>query len=264
LTDLTIADLTVAEGTELADAHTGKLMMTELYANLVDHIAKAMPKLVIIDTRADAFGGSEIDRIQVRTFVRNLRKLCIEHRLAVLLLSHPSLTGINSGNGQSGSTAWGNSVRSRLYLERSRSNDGMVPDADLRTLTVKKNNYGASEMEIMLRWRGGLFQTDGLLSQLHIDQRAQDQMIEDEFLRLLDQHCLEGRHVGISKSSNYAPAVFAGRVDAEVGTGKSAKLGRVTSKAFAAAMNRLFTKNRIRLIEEGPPSRRRKWLAKTG
>ena len=265
LIDLTVADLTVAEGTELADATTGKLAMTALYANLVDHIAKAMPKLVIVDTRADAFGGSEIDRIQVRTFVRNLRKLCIEHDLSVLMLSHPSVGGMNSGSGQSGSTAWGNSVRSRLYLERSRSSDGTVLDPDLRTLKVKKNNYGASEMEIMLRWRGGLFQTDGLLSQSHIDRETQNQMVEGEFLRLLEQLRLEGQHVGISKSSNYAPAIFAKRIDAENNTaGKSAKIGRISSRAFAEAMERLFAKRMIKLVEDGPPSRRRKWLAKTG
>jgi hypothetical protein len=35
----------------------------------------------------------------------------------VLLTGHPSLTGINTGTGTSGSTAWNASVRSRLYFD---------------------------------------------------------------------------------------------------------------------------------------------------
>lgn len=259
---LTIADLTVAEGTELANLKEGKLTMTALYNSLVAHIVEARPKLVIIDTRADAFGGNEIDRIQVRTFVHNLRKLCIEHHLTVLLLSHPSITGMNMGSGQSGSTAWGNSVRSRLYLERAKSSSGANLDPDLRTLTVKKNNYGVSDTEIMLRWCGGLFEPDGLLSQFDGDRAAQDQTVENEFLRLLDEFSLEGQDVGASKSSNYAPARFAERIEAEIAAGKASRLGSVSSKVFAAAMQRLFAKGKIKLEEGGPPSRRRKWLVR--
>jgi RecA-family ATPase len=54
------------------------------------------------------FGGDEINRSQVRKFVSMLRGLAIEYDCAVLLLSHPSLTGPNSGTGTSGSTAWNN------------------------------------------------------------------------------------------------------------------------------------------------------------
>lgn len=257
MTELTIADLTVAEATELADLNERKLQMTVLYKKLVQHIATARPKLVIIDTRADAFGGNEIDRIQVRTFVRNLRKLCIEQNLAILLLSHPSVTGMSSGSGQSGSTAWGNSVRSRLYLERCKSGNDAIPDPDLRTLTVRKNNYGPSEGQIMLRWRGGFFEPDGQLSQFHVDRAAQDRMIEDEFLRLLEEFSIAGERVGVSKASNYAPARFAKRIEAEGG-----KIGRVSSKLFASAMERLLAQRRIKLEVDGPPSRRRQWLGR--
>src|SRR5690606_13459745 len=134
--------------------------------------------------------------------------------------------------GQSGSTAWGNSVRSRLYLERAKSSSGTNLDPDLRTLTVKKNNYGVSDTEIMLRWCGGLFEPDGLLSQFDGDRAAQDQTVENEFLRLLDEFSLEGQDVGASKSSNYAPARFAERIEAEIAAGKASRLGSVSSKVF--------------------------------
>ncbi len=69
-----------------------------------------------------------------------LRDLAIDHDCAVLLLSHPSLTGLNSGTGTSGSTAWNNSVRSRLYLQAT--------SPDTRTLKVVKANHGKVGDEI--------------------------------------------------------------------------------------------------------------------
>jgi RecA-family ATPase len=72
------------------------------------------PKLIALDTAADIFGGSEIDRTQVRQFIGLLRGLAIAGNSAVLIAVHPSLTGITTGTGLSGSTAWHNSVRARL------------------------------------------------------------------------------------------------------------------------------------------------------
>lgn len=71
-----------------------------------------------------------------------MRGLAIDHQLAVVLIAHPSLTGMSTGSGSSGSTAWSNSVRSRLYLERVKGADDREIDADLRVLQVKKSNYG--------------------------------------------------------------------------------------------------------------------------
>ena len=60
------------------------------------------------------FPGNEIDRRQTRQFVTLLRRLAIDANAAVVLISHPSLTGIASGSGLSGNTAWHNSTRARL------------------------------------------------------------------------------------------------------------------------------------------------------
>jgi RecA-family ATPase len=262
--NLMLADLTsAAEGSELAilDKQSGRLITTELYKKLEAYVVECCPKLVIIDTRADVFAGNEIDRIQVRTFIRTLRKLCITHDLSVLMLSHPSITGITMGSGQSGSTAWGNSVRSRLYLERA-NNKGSVPDPDARTLTVMKNNYGPAETEIMLRWRGGLFEPDGAFGQLSVDRLAQDRMVEEIFLRLMEEFRIAGQRVGIAKSANYAPALFASRSEAETKAGRLSGVGKVSSREFAAAMERLLMKGNIRIEEDGPPSRRRSYLVR--
>ncbi len=95
----------------------GNLAVTDIYPKLVSQAMALRPKLIVIDPSADVFGGDEINRAQVRKFVSMLRALAMNIDCAVLLLSHPSLTGMSSGTGTSGSTAWNNSVRSRRYLE---------------------------------------------------------------------------------------------------------------------------------------------------
>jgi hypothetical protein len=40
-----------------------------------------------------------------------LKRLARKHDCAILLLAHPSLTGLNTGSGMSGSTGWNNAVR---------------------------------------------------------------------------------------------------------------------------------------------------------
>jgi hypothetical protein len=76
--------------------------------------------------------------------------------LTVILLSHPSQAGRNSGSGESGSTAWNNAVRARLYL--TRPEDGI---AEQRVLTRKKSNYSASgdDVKLDLLWVDGVLKT---------------------------------------------------------------------------------------------------------
>jgi hypothetical protein len=71
-----------------------------------------------------------------------LRDLAISANAGLLLTSHPSLTGISTGSGLSGSTAWNASVRSRLYFKRAKTEKDEEPDPDLRVLEVMKSNYG--------------------------------------------------------------------------------------------------------------------------
>jgi RecA-family ATPase len=70
-----------------------------------------------------------------------LKRLAIVSNGSVVLLSHPSLTGINTGSGISGSTAWHNSVRSRFYMTAPKIEPGEQPDTDLREILFKKANY---------------------------------------------------------------------------------------------------------------------------
>lgn len=109
--------------------------------------------LVILDTAADLFGGNEIVRREVNTFVKTyLGSIVQKYNATVILLAHPSLSGIATGTGLSGSTGWENSVRSRSYLH---SDDD---DNSIRTLSRMKSNYSGigSDNDIKLIWDEGV------------------------------------------------------------------------------------------------------------
>jgi hypothetical protein len=117
---------------------------------------------------------------------------------AVVLLSHPSLTGINSGSGISGSTGWHNSVRARMYLRGIKAAEDEQPDSDLREIEFKKNNYGPKGQSIVLRYQNGLFLPEPGMSSLEKAQR--DKRIEEVFLTLLRK--LDNQHRPVSPSSS--------------------------------------------------------------
>lgn len=124
----------------------------------VRHAAKAHgAQLVVLDTRADVFGGNEIDRVQPRSFIRSLRRLALELQGVVILTEHPSNEGLSSGTGKSGSTAWHNSVRSRLYLTHPKKKNPDDAVGNERLLKTMKNNSGRSDGRIKLEWQAGVF-----------------------------------------------------------------------------------------------------------
>jgi len=165
----------------------------------------------------------------------------------VMLLAHPSLTGLNSGSGSSGSTAWNNSVRSRLYLSRIVA-EGLEPDPDARLLSTKKANYGPVGGEIAMKWREGVFVVEGTPTGL--DRLAIGAKAERVFLALLRTFAEQGRKVNHAGGSTYAPKVFATNPKSE----------GVTKAAFKGAMETLLSRGAIRIAEDGPASKRRQFL----
>ena len=103
----------------ITDNKTNTLVPTNLWERVVAKVDAERPALVVLDTLADLFAGNENDRGLARQFISQLRALAIRYETAVVLLAHPSLTGM-AGSGTSGNTAWNNSVRSRLYLRRQK------------------------------------------------------------------------------------------------------------------------------------------------
>jgi RecA-family ATPase len=231
------------------DRSSGSMKKTNLWLELVRIIELFEPALVVIDTQADVFGGDEINRRQAREFITMLRGLAFRNDAAVLLLSHPSLTGISTGTGSSGSTGWNNSLRSRLYFKRILADDRKTElDPDLRLLSNEKANYAARGTEIRVRWENGVFEPDGEKS--GTDKKAATQVAEQVFMDLLRLFESQGRNVSPNESKTYAPTVFAAHPDAR----------GITKRMFALAMERLFQANRIRIEVSGPPSRKRERL----
>lgn len=99
-----------------------------------------------------------------------------------------------SGSGTSGSTAWNNSVRSRLYLERI-ADEGHEPDPDRRRLRTMKSNYGRVGGEIPLRWQQGVFLAEEAGQAPMLDRMAAGAKAERVFLKLLEEFAEQGRRV---------------------------------------------------------------------
>lgn len=167
------AEICAAEGIDLASAYranmiyragqdavmaiekNGLLVPTPFFHQMEASVAAVGPQLLILDNQADVFTGNENNRSLAKHFIGLLRGLCLRHECSVLLLGHPSLSGMASGSGMSGSTAWSNSVRSRLYLHAPEGDDN--DDKDVRILEVMKANYGPTGKRIELKWVAGRF-----------------------------------------------------------------------------------------------------------
>jgi RecA-family ATPase len=203
------------------------------------------PKTLVLDTSADVYAGNENDRMQVRQFVGLLRRLAMDGNCAVLLCSHPSLTGISTGTGLSGSTGWHNSVRARMFFKPATTDQGDEPDPELRELVFMKNNYGPIATNVMLRWRKGVFVPEAGAGSL--EKAAAERKAEELFLTLLNRFSAQGRNVSDKVGPSYAPALFAKEAEA-----KAAKIRR---EALAEAMGRLFTANKLHMEPYGYPSR---------
>jgi RecA-family ATPase len=223
----------------------GKIEPTPLYKQLLEAAGDIRPKMIGIASAANVYAGSELERSQVQQFISLLTKLAIVANGAVVLISHPSLTGINTDTGLSGNTAWHNSVRARCYLKGVKPEAGGEPDNDLRELTFKKNNYGPISASVVLRYQNGLFlPVPGVAS---LDRAAHEATADDVFLALLRRFTAANRAVSDKPSASYAPALFA-RED-------EARRAGLTSKALEAAMRRLFKAGKIWNEPCGRPSR---------
>jgi hypothetical protein len=127
------------------------------------------PKLLILDTLADLYAGSEIDRGEVNQFVKHvLGGLGLKHQATVLMLAHPSRAGAATGDYLSGSTAWNNAVRNRLVLKAHEKFD------DHRVLVRQKSNYALRGEEISLYWERGVFKVAGAEREEEQVERAAD------------------------------------------------------------------------------------------
>ncbi|WP_173655739.1 AAA family ATPase, partial [Sphingomonas turrisvirgatae] len=237
-----------ALGVSMSDL-AGKLHLVSLAGNLdtllcsVDDAGRVVPtprfesiaavarqldiRFLGLDNVAHLSAANENYRSEVAGFVGLLNSLAIRIDGSVLFLGHPN----KAGDSFSGSTAWENQVRSRLFMQ--------VPDTstdrDVRVLSRQKSNYAQNGEELAFRWHQWAFIRD---DDLPPDQRTEVAAValangdNAVFLACLRQRTSEGegRLVGPSPGPNYAPAQFEGMAQA-----KGLKRDRLR-----AAMERLF------------------------
>jgi len=205
-------------------------------------IVKLRPAFVMIENAADVYGGNENDRTSVTRFVRKiLGRLTVPCDSTMMLIQHPSVSGLNDGSGRSGSTGWNNSGRWRNNFTKPKDET----DKHIRQLEICKNNYGPDDAKVRLRWDRGVFIPDGHGSA--IERSAAESEIDHLYLKLLDTVTAQRRKVSPTTCSTYAPSVFEAMPAAD----------GCKSRAFAAAQERLFARGAIAIEETGPPSKRR-------
>ena len=224
----------------------GPMVPTPLFTSLEAAVADIKPVLIVVDSIAATFGGNQNDRVHARTFVAMFRRMAQQSGCAVLLLDHPSLSGITSGTGRAGSMDWQNATRARLHLETVTEDDG----GSGRVLEVKKTNYGPAGEKVKLQWEDGCFVIEATSS---APKRAAVYSLADQvYLDCLDAMTAQGRHVCHAKGRGYAPKAFADMPQAN----------GMTWKAFQSAQERLFASGIIENVAYGPPSKGTKRIAR--
>ena len=88
------------------------------------------------------------------------------------------------------------------------------------------------------------------LVKVPIDRMAENEKAERVFLNLLASFAEQGRRVNHAGGSNYAPKAFEEHPNAD----------GCTKRALKKAMAALLNKEKIKISEDGPPSKRRSFL----
>lgn len=218
---------------------SGVLERTRLFEALLEWCGDNKPVNISLDPLSHVFAGNEVDRVQVYAFIHMLRELARAANGTVTLLGHPSVRGIETGTGISGSTAWHAAVRFRAFLrkrKRKRNPDEEEPlerDNGWRMLEFHKNQYGALSRTIELRWHAGVFRPIA-----EEDRAAREEVLVELFLELLSRFTRENRNVSLnSRSPNYAPAMFVQE--------EEAKGDQVTKEDLERVMRDLLRSGRI-------------------
>jgi RecA-family ATPase len=192
------------------------------------------PQLVVLDSLYDFFTANQLEMAAARAFMGRLRAVANDAGCAILVLWHPSKSGMDSGDGTSGNVAFRNAARAMLYLEKDK--DASSRDAPL-ILRGKKSNYGPVSQDLSIKWEKGRFVPLNLQGNpTGIFAGIERRQVDGVFLELLETLAGEGRPVSASRTgNNYAPTMFSRRPDN----------GGYKKTDFEKAMERLFSEGKI-------------------
>ena len=84
--------------------NNNQLSITDVYSQVTSAAERFKPELLVLDTLADVYAADENNRMLAKQFVKLVSAMVREHRGTGLILAHPSLSGMASKCGTSGST----------------------------------------------------------------------------------------------------------------------------------------------------------------
>ncbi len=213
----------------------GKIVFTPLVAELAKEADEFGADVVILDNAAQLYGAGENDRHAVTAFLNHLSG-SLRHR-ALLLLAHPSRA---QGSEYSGSGAWENVARTRLYLGSKLPDATPDPDVaenpDERYLSRRKANYSSKDWRRFKYEFGVLIpempeaQGSGLIG--HLREQAAERIIFESIRKL------ETMSISVSegaRSPQYLPKLI---IDYKLGNGHS-------KPELASAMRKLLTEGKL-------------------
>lgn len=219
----------------LVSTEFGKLQFTGLERHLEEQVQDYKADVVILDNAAQLYGAGENDRHAVTVFLNRLTGI-LGHR-ALLLLAHPSRA---QGSEFSGSGAWENVARTRLYLgsklpdEKDAAATGDAAD-EYRYLARRKANYSHRDWRRFTYKEGALVPDPveaggGLIAALR-DERCETIVLQG--LRKL--HSMQVDAAEGTRSPQYLPKLL---VEYTLSDGRS-------RQELGSAMRRLMADGRI-------------------
>lgn len=180
LADLQAAGLRVFDATACAAPwfvrQFGETGLTAAFHEISERIG-GPGRVVIVDGSSDVYAGDEIDRAQVKQFLRALRRLIADDG-ALLLLAHVDKLGAKNGAeslGFSGSTGWHNGVRCRWFMYRDADEEG-AETGDL-VLEVRKSNLGRAGSRMVLQFD----------DQAHVFARVDSEPVSGRLFQRVDE-----------------------------------------------------------------------------
>lgn len=175
---------------------------TPTFEALSQRVIKFETRLVIIDNASDTYEANENDRPLVRAFIRSLTGLARRINGAVLLLNHVDKATAKAGastQGYSGSTAWHNSVRSRLFLHGEGGN---------LTLEHQKANFGERADDLLISWDQGTLVAGHAHQRQDAARDTLDTKHQAQILRMICDRSRRGQYISTSRTAGNAWTVL--------------------------------------------------------
>jgi RecA-family ATPase len=235
----------------MGGAQGSRVTGTQGWGKICSLVRSIRPTLVGLDPKANLFLGQDLDRGQATAVVNDFLRgeICMEYETTVILCEHPSQSGAANRTGDFGSGGWTNSMRARQFFERIKNKKGDEEDADLRTLTSNKPNYGAKEM-MRLRWhmtlkdRGketGVFRLDGVVAGNAEDHKARVDGIVFDLVRHFNDPKKERDLSPSPNSANYFGKLMKRRDET----------ASIAQKDLENAMERLLDRGEVEIEKRG-------------